>query len=225
MLMSKLMNIYILQVHLSNHATACLMMNQEFIVPMTDQAREITLCSSPHYGTNEGNGIPCTGLSTSLKPRMNFSSPCFVRSDGMEGDCAPEIACIDSPEIPLDVLKNLTVEMLTAGVWAVGQRVRDPVGGSIELLLVPLIRLFYTLLVMGVFRDEDLGKVLRLIEPHVFSTNPETPEEEKEEEAKNDEKEWKGDNSKEDDSPKQGLLQLKLPEAVKLEVKEPADFF
>lgn len=144
----------------------------------------------------------------------------------MEGDGAVEIACTDSPEIPLDILKNLTVEMLTAGVWAVGHGVRDPVGGSIELLLVPLIRLFYTLLVMGIFGDEDLGKVLRLIEPGVFSVDPETPEEEEEEvEGSDDEKEWKGGNKIEDDAPKQGLLQMKLPEAVKLEVNEPGDFF
>lgn len=108
--------------------------------------------------------------------------------------------------------------MLTAGVRAVCYDVRDPVGGNIELLLVPLIRLFYTLLVMGVFRDEDLGKVLRLMEPRVFSTNPETLIEE-EQEITGDEKEWKGSHQKKDDITKQGLLQMKLPEAVKLEVK------
>lgn len=102
--------------------------------------------------------------------------------------------------------------------------VRDPVGGNIELLLVPLIRLFYTLLVMGVFRDEDLGNVLRLMEPRVFSTNHETPTEE-DQEITNDEKEWKGSPRKKDDFTKQGLLRMKLPEAVKLEVNEEAVFF
>ncbi|XP_071336383.1 ryanodine receptor 2 isoform X3 [Trachinotus anak] len=209
----------LIQVHLSSHTTACLMMNHEYIVPMTDQTREITLYPRPDNGVIEGcgqtpEGIPSTSLSTSMKPRMHFSSPCFVRSDGIEADGAVEIACTDSPEISLDMLKNLTVEMLTAGVWAVGQGVRDPVGGSIELLLVPLIRLFYTLLVMGVFGDEDLGKVLKLIEPSVFSIDAETPEEEEDD----DENEWRGDAKKEKDSPKQGLLQMKLPEAVKLEL-------
>ncbi|KAL7383245.1 hypothetical protein ABVT39_007231, partial [Epinephelus coioides] len=213
----------LIQVHLSSYSTSCQMMNQEYIVPMTDQTREITLYPSPANGVNVGNsqppmGISSTSLSTSLKPRMHFSSPCFVRSDGMEGDGAGEISCTDSPEIPLDILKELTVEMLTAGVWAVGQGVRDPVGGSIELLLVPLIRLFYTLLVMGVFGDEDLGKVLSLIEPGVFSVDPETlEEEEEEEEASDDEEQWKGGNNKYD-TPKEGLLQMKLPEAVKLEL-------
>uniref|UniRef100_A0A3Q3G895 Ryanodine receptor 2b (cardiac) n=1 Tax=Labrus bergylta TaxID=56723 RepID=A0A3Q3G895_9LABR len=206
-----------------SHFTACLMMNQEYIVPMTDQTREITLFPSP---ANAGNaqpldarqGIPSSCFSPSLKPQMHFSSPCFVRSDGLEGDCAVEVSCSDSPEIPLDILKNLTVEMLTAGVCAVGQGVRDPVGGSIELLLVPLIRLFYTLLVMGVFGDEDLGKVLRLIEPRVFSIDAETPEEEEEEELSDDEKEWKGGQNNDGETLKQGLLHMKLPEAVKIEL-------
>ncbi|XP_041645474.1 ryanodine receptor 2 [Cheilinus undulatus] len=215
----------LIQVHLSSHSTACLMMNQEYIVPMTDQTREITLCPSSANGVKDINdqppeGIVSTSISTSLKPRMNFSSPFFVRSYVMEGDYSVEVFCTDSPEIPLDILKDLTVEMLTAGVYSVGQGVRDPVGGSIELLLVPLIRLFYSLLVMGVFGDEDLGKVLRLIEPGVFSIDAESLEEEEEEEEgeSDDEKEWKGGKNKDNETLKQGLLHMKLPEAVKLEL-------
>lgn len=199
------------------------MMNSEYIVPMTDQTREITLYPRDIHGVNGGNGqppegIPSPGHSTSLKPQMHCVSPCFVRGDGMEGDGAVEIACSDSPEIPLDMLKNLTVDMLSAGVWAVGQAVRDPAGGNIELLLVPLLRLFYSLLVMGVFGDEDLGKVLALMEPGVFSTNADSHEED-DEEASDDEKECKKGCIKKDDI-QQGLLQMKLPEAVKLEVNE-----
>lgn len=143
----------------------------------------------------------------------------------MEGDGAGDVACTDSPDIPLDMLKDLTVEMLTAGVWAVGQGVRDPIGGSIELLLVPLIKLFYVLLVLGVFGDEDLGKVLRLIEPGVFSIDGGTTEKEEEEGASDDEKEYDGCNKKEGYPLKRGLLQMKLPEAVKLEVNKPAVSF
>lgn len=196
-------------------------MNHEYIVPMTDQTRKITLYPRSSNGLNGGNcqpleGVSNTSLTTSLKPQMCFSSPCFVWSGGEEGEGAAEMAFTNSPEIPLDILKNLTVEMLTSGVWAVEQGVRDPVGGSIEHLLVPLIRLFYTLLVMGVFEDEDLVEVLRLIEPEVFSKRAETFE--KGEKEPSDEGE--GGNKKENDTPKQGLLQMKLPEAVKVQVKK-----
>lgn len=199
------------------------MMNHEYIVPMTDQTREITLYPSPINGGDRQppEGIPSASCSTSLKPQMHFSTPCFIRSDCIEGASALEIACKDSPEIPLDVLKNLTVEMLTAAVWAVGQDVRDPAGGNIELLLVPLLRLFYSLLVMGVCKDEDLGKILRLMEQGAFA-RPGTPIEKLEEETSDDEEEQKGVITEESYTVKQGLLQMKLPEAVKLEVNQSA---
>ncbi|XP_061645502.1 ryanodine receptor 2-like isoform X2 [Phyllopteryx taeniolatus] len=199
----------LVQVHLSSHTSACLMMNNEYIVPMSDQTRDITL-----YPLNCDNarkctlplGIPSISGSASLKPRMQFSRPCFVTSDVM----GQEVSCSDSPEIPLDILKTLTVEMLTAAVWTVHRGVRDPVGGSMELLLVPLIKLFYTLLVMGVLTDEDLAKVLKLIEPGVFSIDVVTEEEDE------DGRELREDFQ--DNYPKQGLLQMKLPETVKLEL-------
>ncbi|CAB1343728.1 unnamed protein product [Coregonus sp. 'balchen'] len=226
------------QVHLSTHATARLAMNHEYIVPMTEQTRAITLYPSPR-ASRSPQGVPKTGNSTSLRPRMHFTSPCFIRGDGMgvNGDsggdgvvATGEGIHIDSPEIPLDLLKDLTVKMLTEAVWAMGQGVRDPEGGSIELLLVPLIRLFHTLLVMGVFGDEDLGKVLTLIEPGVFSRQADCTQEEEEEEEELEE-EVVTDSDRESvmesegnkrrnipNLPTQGLLQMKLPEAVKLEI-------
>ncbi|KAM4598949.1 ryanodine receptor 2 [Fundulus diaphanus] len=213
----------LIQVYLSSHATACLMMNHEYIIPMTHQTGEASFyLGAVDGGPNGGNGqtsegIPSTHSRTCLKPQKHFSSPCFVRGVGTEAEGVAEVACTDSPEIPLDTLKNLTVDMLTAGVEAVGQAVRDPAGGSVELLLVPLLRVLYNLLVMGVLGDEDLAKVLRLIEPTVFSKNFKTVEG-KEKEARDDEQRGKMINTKEDGTVKQGLLQMKLPEAVQLEL-------
>ncbi|KAF7669099.1 hypothetical protein LDENG_00247690 [Lucifuga dentata] len=214
----------LIEVYLSSHTTACLMMNHEYIVPMTDQTRDITLYPNPANGIGRNKppqGIPSIGCSTSLKPRIHFRSPCFVKMNEIEEDgdksngsgVSIETASAESPAIPLGILKDLTVEMITAAMWAVGQGVRDPDGGSIELLLVPLIRLFYTLLVMGVFGDADLQRVLSLIEPAVFAIRA---DEENEEEKSSDD-ECEKDNNKYD-TPKQGLLQMKLPEAVKLEL-------
>lgn len=199
------------------------MMNHEYIIPMTDQTRETSFYLTPVNGISVGRigqtpeGIPSTCSSICLKPKMRFLSPCFVRGDGMEAEGAVEIAFTDSPEIPLDTLKNLTVDMLTAGVVAVGQVVRDPAGGSVELLLVPVLRVLFNLLVMGMFEDEDLAKILNLIEPSVFSKSVKTAEGHGKE-AKDGKQRWKRINTKEDDTIKQGLLQMKLPEAVQLEV-------
>lgn len=212
--------IHVPQVYLSHHAAARGMMNHEFIVPMTEQTREITLYPCAESDGSGRSDIPSSSLSTSLKPQVHFTCPCFIRSHREDGLCIDEIDGTHSPEIPLAILKDLTVVMLSAGVCAVCQDVRDPIGGSVELMLVPLVRLFRTLLVLGVFGDEDLGKVLKLIEPKVFSTNTRTIHVEEEEGASEDVQQEKAS-----DALTQGLLQLRLPEAVKLEVDKQQQFY
>lgn len=199
------------------------MMNHEYIVPMTDQTRAITLYPCTESDDGGKSDIPSSGLSTSLKPQVHFTCPCFIRGHGEDGDCTGQIDNMDSPEIPLAILKDLTVDMLSAGVHIVSQDVRDPIGGSVEVMLVPLVRLFYTLLVIGVFGNEDLYKVLKLIEPRVFSTNAQTILNEEEEGASEDVTQWIT-NPENDDLPTQGLLQMRLPEAVKFEVHKATAF-
>lgn len=200
------------------------MMNHEYIVPVTAKAGDTTLYPSAFTGDNGGNGIANSSHGTSLKPQMHFASPSFVRNHASEGNYTAEGNLCDSPEFPLDLLKNLTVQMLTEAVCALCQQVRDPVGGTIELLLVPLIKLAYSLLVMGVLEDEDLGKVLRLLDSGVSFTNSQSPTDEEKEDEIDNEKEYSHRHQREDDNPKIGLLQMKLPEAVKLEVSKPQLF-
>lgn len=59
--------------------------------------------------------------------------------------------------------------MLTEAVQDGGQAMRDPVGGSVEFHFVPILKLISTLLIMGVFDDNDVKHILKLIEPSVFS--------------------------------------------------------
>lgn len=200
------------------------MMNHEYIVPMTAKPGDATLYPSSFTGDNGGNGIANSSHGTSLKPQMHFSSLSFVRNYSFEGNYTAERNHGDSPEFPLDLLKSLTVQMLTEAVCALCQEVRDPVGGTIELLLVPLIKLAHSLLVMGVFEDEDLGKVLKLLDSGVSFTNSQSPMDEEKEDESDDEKEYSQSHHQEDDNHKIGLLQMKLPEAVKLEVRE-SQFF
>lgn len=95
--------------------------------------------------------------------------------------------------------------------------VRDPIGGSTESLFVPLIKLFYTLLIMGVFQNGDLKNLLRLIEPSVFCEGQEEMHVEVEV-LKDLESEGGGEDGGRK-MPKEGLLQMKLPEPVKLQVR------
>ncbi|NWT08499.1 RYR2 protein, partial [Vireo altiloquus] len=200
----------LIDIHLSTYATARLMMNNEFIVPMTDETKSITLFPDE----NKKHGLPGIGLSTSLRPRMQFSSPSFV---SISSECFQF-----SPEFPLEILKAKTIEMLTEAVQEGSLHVRDPVGGSTEFLFVPLIKLFYTLLIMGIFHNEDLKHILQLIEPRVFKEAMS-----QEDEIDFSEKEFSSDELKSEEveeetrgeqMPKEGLLQMKLPEPVKLQM-------
>uniref|UniRef100_A0A8C3R2H3 Ryanodine receptor 2 n=1 Tax=Cyanoderma ruficeps TaxID=181631 RepID=A0A8C3R2H3_9PASS len=200
----------LIDIHLNTYATARLMMNNEFIVPMTDETKSITLFPDE----NKKHGLPGIGLSTSLRPRMQFSSPSFV---SISSECFQY-----SPEFPLEILKAKTIEMLTEAVQEGSLHVRDPVGGSTEFLFVPLIKLFYTLLIMGIFHNEDLKHILQLIEPRVFkeamSQEDEIDFSEKEfgsDELKSEEGE---EETRGEQMPKEGLLQMKLPEPVKLQM-------
>ncbi|NXH91733.1 RYR2 protein, partial [Edolisoma coerulescens] len=200
----------LIDIHLNTYATARLMMNNEFIVPMTDETKSITLFPDE----NKKHGLPGIGLSTSLRPRMQFSSPSFV---SISSECFQF-----SPEFPLEILKAKTIEMLTEAVQEGSLHVRDPVGGSTEFLFVPLIKLFYTLLIMGIFHNEDLKHILQLIEPRVFKEATS-----QEDEIDFSEKEFSSDELKSEEGeegtrgeqmPKEGLLQMKLPEPVKLQM-------
>lgn len=59
--------------------------------------------------------------------------------------------------------------MLTEAVQDGVQAMRDPVGGSVEFHFVPILKLISTLLIMGVFDDEDVTHILKMLEPTVFS--------------------------------------------------------
>ncbi|NXC37611.1 RYR2 protein, partial [Penelope pileata] len=200
----------LIDIHLNTYATARLMMNNEFIVPMTDETKSITLFPDE----NKKHGLPGIGLSTSLRPRMQFSSPSFV---SISSECFQF-----SPEFPLEILKAKTIEMLTEAVQEGSLHVRDPVGGSTEFLFVPLIKLFYTLLIMGIFHNGDLKHILQLIEPRVFkeAASQEDERDLSEKELSSDElkSEEAEDETKGEQVPKEGLLQMKLPEPVKLQM-------
>ncbi|XP_058690687.1 ryanodine receptor 2 isoform X3 [Poecile atricapillus] len=200
----------LIDIHLNTYATARLMMNNEFIVPMTDETKSITLFPDE----NKKHGLPGIGLSTSLRPRMQFSSPSFV---SISSECFQF-----SPEFPLEILKAKTIEMLTEAVQVGSLHVRDPVGGSTEFLFVPLIKLFYTLLIMGIFHNEDLKHILQLIEPRVFkeamSQEDEIDFSEKEFSSGELKSEEGEEETRGEQMPKEGLLQMKLPEPVKLQM-------
>lgn len=95
--------------------------------------------------------------------------------------------------------------MLTEAVLDGSQAMRDPVGGSVEFHFVPILKLINTLLIMGIFNDEDTKHILKMIDPNVFSGKNEEDEREKHEEA--GAPEGKGYEAKEEESEKAAELE------------------
>lgn len=79
----------LISMHLESAKRNRLGTNKEFIVPMTDETRSITLYS------DKSHALPGVGLTTCLRPKLHFSSVGFVGTD-------PDIYTL-SPAIPLEV--------------------------------------------------------------------------------------------------------------------------
>ncbi|XP_029937802.1 ryanodine receptor 3 [Myripristis murdjan] len=209
----------LISIHLETAKEARLMMNNEFIIPITPETRSIHLFSD----ASKKHLPPGVGLSTSLKPRLNFTPPCFITSKREQH--------LYSPQMPLDALKEKAISMLTEAVQGGGHHIRDPVGGSVEYQFVPILKLISTLLTMGVLGSEDVHKILLLIDPNVFGetrsdaaaegTEKEglTGAEEKAVEAGEEEA------AKDFKQPMKGLLEKRLPEPVKRQMCELLHYF
>ncbi|XP_076833707.1 ryanodine receptor 2 isoform X2 [Brachyhypopomus gauderio] len=197
--------------HLSVYARAMQETTHEYTVPMTSATPTVTLFKNDR----KCHSLPGTDISTSLRPRMLFTTPCFIRTSGdISGDGGQH-----SPEFPLDMLKAVTVSMLDQAVCAVEQHVRDPVGGSVEQLLVPLLQLLHTLLIMGVFQRSDLGGALSLILPSTFiRENHPGGQGDGESDGESDGEMEVEDGGKLIRASDLDLLQMKLPGAVKLQL-------
>uniref|UniRef100_A0A8C3EWR4 Ryanodine receptor 3 n=1 Tax=Corvus moneduloides TaxID=1196302 RepID=A0A8C3EWR4_CORMO len=207
----------LISIHLEHAKQAKLMMSNEFIIPVTDETRNIKL----YPNETKKHGLPGVGLSTCLKPAFNFSTPCFIATS--------EDHQTSTPEIPLEILKSKAISMLTEAVQCSGSHIRDPVGGQVAFQFVPVLKLIATLLIMGVFDDDDVKQVLLLIDPTVFGDHKEETEErtEKEEVTQVEEKAVEAGEKaiKQAKVPAKGLLQTRLPESVKLQMCHLLNYF
>uniref|UniRef100_A0A4W5JEC3 Ryanodine receptor 1a (skeletal) n=1 Tax=Hucho hucho TaxID=62062 RepID=A0A4W5JEC3_9TELE len=197
----------LISMHLESAKRNRLMTNKEFIVPMTEETLSINLNSD----TDKSHALPGVGLTTCLRPKLHFSPTGFVGTD-------LDIYTL-SPFIPLHVLKAKALTMLTEAVQDGGQAMRDPVGGSVEFHFVPILKLISTLLIMGVFENEDVKHILKMIEPTVFSGEAEAAAEEE------TEKEANPGEAEEQVGLEEGLLHMKLPESVKLQMCTLLQYF
>lgn len=88
----------LISMHLESAKRNRLGTNKEFIIPMTDETRSITLY------TDKSCALPGVGLTTCLRPKLHFSSVGFVGTN-------PDIYTL-SPVIPLQVSFHVLVLLL-----------------------------------------------------------------------------------------------------------------
>jgi hypothetical protein len=93
----------LISMHLESAKRNRLGTNKEFIVPMTDETRTITLYSDQ----DKSHALPGVGLSTCLRPKLHFSPTGFVGTN-------QDIYTL-SPFIPLEVRWRASVR--TRGKW------------------------------------------------------------------------------------------------------------
>uniref|UniRef100_A0A667YZJ8 Ryanodine receptor 3 n=1 Tax=Myripristis murdjan TaxID=586833 RepID=A0A667YZJ8_9TELE len=214
----------LISIHLETAKEAQLMMNNEFIIPVTDETRSIKLFPDE----SKRHTLPGVGLSTSLKPRVNFSPVGIIGTKRQQH--------LYSPEIPLGILKEKAISMLSEAVQGGGTHIRDPVGGNVEFQFVPILKLIGTLLIMGVLSSDEVRLILLLIDPNVFGEAQEAEEGKGEEVAVVGEKEEVSSNegkaveageeeTKESKPPIKGLLEKSLPESVKRQMCELLHYF
>uniref|UniRef100_A0AAR2JWV0 Ryanodine receptor 1 n=1 Tax=Pygocentrus nattereri TaxID=42514 RepID=A0AAR2JWV0_PYGNA len=201
----------LISIHLESAKRNRLGTNREFIVPMTEDTLSITL----YPDAEKAQDLPGVGLTTCLRPKLHFSPINFVGTD-------PDLYTL-SPIFPLQELKTKSLSMLTEAVMDGSQAMRDPVGGSVEFHFVPILKLISTLLIMGIFNNEDVKHILKMIDPNVFG---DAKEEEGGGEGEEEAEEGGGEGQEEaEEAPEEGLLQMKLPESVKLQMCTLLQFF
>ena len=83
-------------------------------------------------------------------------------------DRVQSIKQLSTPYFPLEIVKAFAIDALGRAVQLNQVHNRDPIGGSNENLFVPLLKMIDKLLLVGVLEDDDVPKLLILIDPETW---------------------------------------------------------
>ncbi|XP_077975839.1 ryanodine receptor 2-like isoform X3 [Styela clava] len=151
----------LIEMHLAPHADARVNTREEYIFPLNDSTKSVSLFANSE--TKEA-GLPGVGRSSTLRPRMNWSTIQFVTSPQLLY-CPTEV-----PEIRLNNLRDHVIQQLLEVVSIGNMNYKEACGEKQEFLFVPLLNLTVRLLQMGVFRNSDLEQLLTMIDPYYMGS-------------------------------------------------------
>ncbi|XP_069170443.1 ryanodine receptor [Procambarus clarkii] len=197
----------LIALHLESFASTMEVTHNEFIVPLSSELKEI------YADETMGNSMSATHTE-SIRPIMTMSDisqlgnpetvslhSTHLPPAGLRGTHTSTnietIKGLSSPYFPLDVAREFVMNALSDAVKTNQIHNRDPIGGSNENLFVPLLKLVDKLLLVGVLQDEDITRLLIMIDPQTWDPNFEP--------------EGKDENRK-------GILQMEIAEGVKLQL-------
>ena len=86
-------------------------------------------------------------------------------------DRVETIKQLSTPFFPLEIVKGFVIEALGRAVQLNQVHNRDPIGGSNEMLFVPLLKMIDKLLLVGVLEDDDVPQLLVLIDPETWDSS------------------------------------------------------
>lgn len=142
----------LIALHIESHAKTMEVTQNEYIVPMGNELKE--LYSDPAMA-HSLSSLKCE----SIRPQM-------ATTDIMER--IETIKDLATPYFPLEIVKAFAIKALQRAVTLNQVHNRDPIGGSNEMLFVPLLKIIDHLLLVGILEDDDIPALLILIDPETW---------------------------------------------------------
>ncbi|XP_017464405.1 PREDICTED: ryanodine receptor [Rhagoletis zephyria] len=186
----------LIALHLESHATTMEVCKNEYITPLGTELKEL-------YNDEEMCHSLRSLVTESVRPQMRMTEitpPVCIQTSSLPSVSSEPIPNIDqlySPKFPLEIVREFVMEALKEAVEVNQVHNRDPIGWTNENLFLPLIKLTDRLLLVGVLTDEDVQKLLIMIDPETWDNTFE--------------KDGKDEHRK-------GLLTMKMAEGAKLQM-------
>ncbi|XP_067629181.1 ryanodine receptor isoform X7 [Eurosta solidaginis] len=186
----------LIALHLESHATTMEVCKNEYVIPLGAELKEL-------YNDDEMCHSLRSLITESVRPQMrmtDITSPVYSQTSSLPSISSEPIPNIDqlySPKFPLEIVRQFVMEALKESVEVNQVHNRDPIGWTNENLFLPLIKLTDRLLLVGVLTDEDVQKLLIMIDPETWDSTFE--------------KDGKDEHRK-------GLLTMKMAEGAKLQM-------
>ncbi|VDM52160.1 unnamed protein product [Angiostrongylus costaricensis] len=148
----------LIAIHLQTHASARQSMSKEYVIPLCDQLRNQNV-----FDPDSENRYPqIMGETYSMLPVM-VAEP--VRTNFTQEE---EMKLLP-PAVNFDALKAHVMNAMESATRHAVMNCRDLIGGNNRNHFEPLLKLFDSLLVIGLFEDSELEAILNLIHPSAFS--------------------------------------------------------